>query len=80
MLAGRTKAAGLGLVRFLTMSGHAFRSKAICCYLFSGPKSHEIRTGRSGALNLLHHQKNINYQICFKAQQTRKAAPKASEN
>ena len=33
------KAVVFGIVRFLTISDHAFSYQAICCYLLSGPES-----------------------------------------
>ena len=39
MLARGMKAAGLSIIRFLTIIGHVFSYQAICCYVFSGPKS-----------------------------------------
>ena len=34
LLARGIKAAGLGIIRILTISGHAFSCQAICCQLF----------------------------------------------
>ena len=36
--AGPCLAAGLGIMRFLTIFGHAFSYQAMHCYLFSGQK------------------------------------------
>ena len=38
LLARGTKAAGFGLVHFLTISGHCFSAIRLCFYVFRGPK------------------------------------------
>ena len=79
LLARGNKAAGLGLIRFLTIIGHALNYQAICCYRFSGPTSlvdpprriHLSRRSVSAPKN------PSACRLVFKAQQIRKTAPKA---
>ena len=51
----------VGIVRLLTIIGHAFSYQAISCYLFSGPKSREIGLARSRKRDSFYHRKMFGF-------------------
>ena len=80
LLARGTKAAWLGIVRFSTIMGHAFSYKAMLLSVLRA----QIGGGSAlpdPELRIRYITKNPSiYKFVFKAQETRKAAPKASKN
>ena len=55
LLARGTKAAGLGLIRFLTIRGHAIQLSGYVVIVFEGPNTPWIRPASSPTKDPLHH-------------------------
>ena len=60
-----TKAASLGLVALLTISGHCYSAIRLCFYVFRRPKYPQICTRNSRTHEALQHKKSLHFQACF---------------
>ena len=73
LLARGTKAAWLGLVTFLTISGHDNQLSGYPFMSLEGPNTLSITVANSRSQDPLHHQKSIYFQVCFQGPKNQKS-------